>query len=79
VDNLIFSLQHDPSALVRRSIVETITLTNRVKPYFIQRVCDVDSTIRAAVFKKISAEEQFEMFSNEERLFLLKNGLNDRY
>ncbi len=64
--------------MVRRSIVDNITLTARVKTYFIQRVRDVDSTIRSAVFKKITAEDHFEIFTIEERLFLLKNGLNDR-
>lgn len=79
VDQLIFGMQYDPSALVRRNIVESITVTNRVRPYFVQRVMDVEVSIRAAIFKKINAERHLEIFTKDERLFMLKSGLMDRY
>ena len=73
-------MQYDTSALVRKNIVEKITLTSRILPSFIERVKDIESTIRIAVFKKISDDGMGPTeISLEDRRFLLKNGLNDRY
>ncbi|KAG1100112.1 hypothetical protein G6F42_017722 [Rhizopus arrhizus] len=78
-EKLMWSVRHDPSSEVRRLILFNIDVTAEAIPYVVKSIRDPDDTNRRVVYlKTLSNLEDFRVLSFEERLQVLKWGLNDR-
>ncbi|KAI9278371.1 nuclear condensing complex subunit [Phascolomyces articulosus] len=76
---LLWLLQHDPSAEVRRVVLFNLDITEETIPYIIERGRDIDGINRRVVFLKPMVElADFRDLSIEQRHQLLKWGLKDR-
>ncbi|KAI7876242.1 hypothetical protein K492DRAFT_167295 [Lichtheimia hyalospora FSU 10163] len=76
---LLWLLQHDPSAEVRRVVLFNLDKTEDTIPYILERARDIDGINRRVVFLKPMAEiEDFRTLTLQQRNDLLKWGLNDR-
>ncbi|KAI7867392.1 nuclear condensing complex subunit [Spinellus fusiger] len=79
IQKLVWALQHDSSAEVRRVILFNLDQSEETIPFIVERARDVDAINRRVVYLKPMAEIQdFRMIPVQERHFLLKCGLNDR-
>ncbi|CAO3652827.1 unnamed protein product [Cunninghamella echinulata] len=76
---LIWILQCDPSAEVRRVVILNLELTPETIPFIIERARDADTINRRIVYSKPLAEiTDFRMIPSTERYKLIKWGLTDR-
>ncbi|KAF7725065.1 hypothetical protein EC973_000472 [Apophysomyces ossiformis] len=76
---LLWRLQYDDSAEVRRVILFNLEATQETIPYIIERARDVDAINRRVVFLKPMADiSDFTLLNVSDRHKLLKWGLNDR-
>ncbi|KAI8141539.1 nuclear condensing complex subunit [Fennellomyces sp. T-0311] len=76
---LLWLLQHDPSAEVRRVVLFNLDVTDETMPFIIERSRDIDAVNRRVVFLKPMVEiGDFRDLSATQRHDLLKSGLKDR-
>ncbi|CAO3650504.1 unnamed protein product [Cunninghamella blakesleeana] len=76
---LIWIIQCDPSAEVRRVVILNLELTPESIPFIIERARDVDTINRRIVYSKPLTEiTDFRMIPTTERFKLVKWGLTDR-
>eukprot|EP00835_Amoeboradix_gromovi_P000490 NODE_17_length_41373_cov_0.337016.p14 type:complete len:348 gc:universal NODE_17_length_41373_cov_0.337016:29889-30932(+) len=79
LDLLTDSIQTDPSAEVRKKLVEELPLTEVTMPFVFARIRDVDDNVRKAVLRKTSESiSDFNLIPVEWRIKLLSAGFLDR-
>ena len=79
LEKLIDSLQNDPSADVRRSLLLNLPLTPKTIPYLLERARDLDPATRRALYSRLlPALGDFRHLSLSMREKLLRWGLRDR-
>jgi len=64
---------------VRSTVLSTICITRTTLPFILERTRDVKESVRCATFKAITEKVELRQLSIEQRVKLLKDGLNDRY
>ncbi|KAI9009581.1 nuclear condensing complex subunit [Gaertneriomyces semiglobifer] len=78
-NSLIYALQHDTSADVRKCVLWNCEVNTLTLPYVLERTRDIDANVRKMAFMKIIEDvEQMAFLTPEERGSLLQNGLSDR-
>lgn len=78
-DIIVLYLKHlreDPSAKVRQAIITYIAKTNRILPFIIERLSDVDETVRRHCYIQMSSFP-VQSYTIEQRITFLEAGLND--
>ncbi|EMC94276.1 hypothetical protein BAUCODRAFT_26438 [Baudoinia panamericana UAMH 10762] len=76
---LLNTLQHDPSAEVRRNLLLNLPLSKEVLPYLLERARDADASTRRALYARLlPALGDFRYLSLTHREKLLRWGLRDR-
>lgn len=76
---LLNTLQHDPSAEVRRNLLLNLPLNKDVLPYLLERARDADGATRRALYARLlPALGDFRHLSLTHREKLLRWGLRDR-
>ena len=79
LNKLLLSLQNDPSADVRKSLLLNLPLTPTTLPYLLERARDLDSATRRALYSRLlPALGDFRHLSLSMREKLLRWGLRDR-
>ena len=79
LNKLLNSLQNDPSADVRRSLLLNLPLTPATLPYLLERARDLDGPTRRALYSRLlPALGDFRHLSLSMREKLLRWGLRDR-
>ncbi|KAI4151380.1 MAG: hypothetical protein LQ340_003536, partial [Diploschistes diacapsis] len=79
LNKLLESLQNDPSADVRRSLLLNLPLTPATLPYLLERARDLDGATRRALYSRLlPALGDFRHLSLSMREKLLRWGLRDR-
>ena len=79
LEKLLDTLQNDPSADVRRSLLLNLPLTPGTLPYLLERARDLDSATRRALYSRLlPALGDFRHLSLSMREKLLRWGLRDR-
>ena len=79
LDKLLVSLQNDPSADVRKSLLLNLPLTSATLPYLLERARDLDAATRRALYSRLlPALGDFRHLSLSMREKLLRWGLRDR-
>lgn len=78
-DGLMFHLKYDSSAPVRLTCLNVILANKDTLPAILSRVRDPNDHIREKAFDKLANKLDFkEHLNGEQRMFLIRNGLNDR-
>lgn len=78
-DGLVFHLKYDSSPPVRLACLNVILANKDTLPAILSRVRDPNDHIREKAFSKLAKKIDFkEHLNREQRLFLIRNGLNDR-
>lgn len=76
---LVFHLKHDPSQSVRLACLNVLVVNKETLPAILSKTRDASDRIRAKAFAKLAKKIDFKALLNkEQRLFLIRNGLNDR-
>ncbi|KAI9029284.1 nuclear condensing complex subunit [Hyaloraphidium curvatum] len=77
---LLEMMQHDPSAEVRRVVMENLGATNSSRPYLMERARDIDVNVRKSFYSKVLFGDEITMdhLSLDERERVLVQGLMDR-
>ena len=79
LNKLVNSLQNDPSADVRKSLLLNLPLTPTTLPYLLERARDLDAATRRALYSRLlPALGDFRHLSLSMREKLLRWGLRDR-
>ena len=79
LNKLLVSLQNDPSADVRKSLLLNLPLTPATLPYLLERARDLDAATRRALYSRLlPALGDFRHLSLSMREKLLRWGLRDR-
>ena len=72
------TLQHDPSADVRKAVLININVLQETIPFIIERARDMDVNVRRYWYKKKLEEIDWRCLTIEQRQFILRSGLMDR-
>ncbi|KAH7042627.1 chromosome condensation complex Condensin, subunit G [Macrophomina phaseolina] len=79
LERLLYVLQNDPAAEVRRSLLLNLPLTPSTLPYLLERARDLDPATRRALYSRLlPALGDFRHLSLTHREKLLRWGLRDR-
>eukprot|EP00834_Sanchytrium_tribonematis_P007052 NODE_586_length_5672_cov_0.462229.p3 type:complete len:354 gc:universal NODE_586_length_5672_cov_0.462229:2279-3340(+) len=79
LERLLDMLQCDPSAEVRKKLLEELPLSDVTMPFIFGRIRDIDENVRRAVLKKISDEvHNFQQIPSVWRTKILTFGFTDR-
>lgn len=77
-DALSFHLKYDSSAMVRVSCLNVILINKETLPVILSKTRDLNEGVRKRAFVKLAKRINFKQLNNDDRLSLIRNGLNDR-
>ena len=78
-DGLIFHLKYDTSPPVRLACLNVLLLNKDTLPALLSKTRDPNDSVREKAFGKLAKKIDFKAHLNaEQRLFLIRTGLNDR-
>lgn len=74
-----FHIGMDPAFQVRIASLKSVLVTPETLHFILKKIRDVKAVVRKTAFTKIAEHVPLKLLSTEQRLLILKEGLNDRH